>query len=176
MSVSPLEKRTVKDHAILTVAAGAGLTIGEFCAEFAARATKYEQWQRFAVKAAVKIALAAGCFALARQITQERSKKSLEIAAYADLGMIIPDFIYAAVPGGLWGLVSSMTAGRSRAAPSMANSFGFGGRRFAGVASQLRPSIGGRSSSSRIGQASIRIVPRLSSGSGTVSSGSGTVF
>ncbi len=108
--IPPVEKRTLIDHAQIVVSGFAGLTLGDFFAEYAARVSKWTNWNRVALKAFIKMVFGGIFLWLSSMVTNPRVKKLLEWFGYGSIIGIGNDVLMQLYPGGLWGIVAALTA------------------------------------------------------------------
>jgi hypothetical protein len=104
-----LRKRSIRDHIQYIGTAGVSLTLGEFLAEYVARATKTTSWQKVAAKGLTKGVWSGVLLYLGSKVNDDKLARTLEIAAYANMATWILDIIYQLYPGGLWGIVQTLT-------------------------------------------------------------------
>ena len=104
-----LRKRSIRDHIQYIGTAGISLTLGEFLAEYVARATKTTSWQKVAAKGLTKGIWSGVLLYLGSKVNDDKLARTLEIAAYANMATWILDIIYQLYPGGLWGIVQTLT-------------------------------------------------------------------
>jgi hypothetical protein len=104
-----LRKRSIQDHIQYIGVAGLNLTLGEFLAEYVARATKTISWQKVAAKGLTKGIWSGALLYVGSKVNDDKLARTLEIAAYANMATWILDIIYQLYPGGLWGIVQTLT-------------------------------------------------------------------
>lgn len=93
----------VKEPVTGAAGAGTGLFLGELLGEFAARVTGQTSWAKAGVKTVVKAILGAAAFMIGGSATGQWSLFA-KVFAYSDWGSILLDWIYAAYPGGVFGM------------------------------------------------------------------------
>jgi len=92
-----------------TLGVGTGLTISEFISEFAARVTGQAGWRKLGLKGGIKFTLGMLFYAISLRIAGIASL-FLEVMGYSAWGSWMIDWLYLAVPGGVWGAAEAAAA------------------------------------------------------------------
>jgi len=113
MAVAPVERRTIFDHLSIWLSGGAGLTSGEFFAEFAAKKAALTGWSKAFWKGVIKTIWGSIWLWLASKIPEAKTRKYLEMVGYGSTFGILPDIIAAWYPGGISGIVTALALRRA---------------------------------------------------------------